>query len=803
MWSEVSSATRILSRTRPFAVVAVVTVAIGVAAVTTVFAVLNAVMLRPLSFSDPSTLVAIGLRGSGAGIGARGIPETLVERWLTEAHTLSSIAAYSSAPAVLQTNSNEQHQVFAAWISQSFFGVLGATPIRAGREFQRQDFISAANPGIVLSAEVWGRAFGGQRWSPGETVRLAGRQYEVLGILESGFRFPEVPAADVLLALPTQQSSAGVRAVNVIARLAASATLSDARRELSRVLGVGRMESGAMQGLTPIEAVDVMPLQHRLIGPRYDALGLAMLSGAFMLLLACVNTASLLLARYTSQERDLTLRIAIGATPGHLARAVFAESGVLAVVGGIVGIAFSLAILAGLQPGLERHFPWAPRVTLDWRTLGVALFAVILAAMLPAGAVALRIVRRTRATAGSTATGRTAGPWVRRLIIAGQTAVACTLIVTALLLLTSFRNLTARGLGFDADGVQTFKVPATAVSADATRRAERLESFLESLRSMAGVRAAGASTSLPLSGHSFGFVIAFADSPPPSTDTIETAVELVSPGYFEALGVPILRGRGFNVDDRATTTAVAVVNEAFVRVNGSGSDVVGRRIALGSDPTYADIEIVGIVRNFRDGLPSEEPRPQVYRPFTQSAPQIGWHTALMAVRAESFGHLNLEGIRRAATNTLTAPVIYDYQSMDARLSTIIAPQRERAWIFGLFAAIAVILAAVGIYGLLSFMIQQDMRQFGIKMALGSSRVRLSLGVLRVGVSPAFLGVLIGCSVSVFLSRLLTSFVYGVTATEPLIYLLSGAVIVSVATVAALGACYRLNRANALDVLKAQ
>jgi putative ABC transport system permease protein len=549
----------------------------------------------------------------------------------------------------------------------------------------------------------------------------------------------------------------------------------------------------------------VAPLQQHIAGGLGRLLLITLGAVGFVLLLACANVTGLLLARTTGRERELAMRAAIGATPRRLAQWLLAESFILAALGGAAALLALVWSMSGLREFLANTAPHPDTIVIDPSVLGFAAVATLLTGLLCslfpiarghnlAFGLKLSAPGTTRAAVRDS---------VRRLLVVGQVAVASVLLVGALLLTNSLWRLTGVALGFHPANVLTLRLSTTGLRNRHDYHAAELKQILDRIRALPGVVSAGSGTAFPLAGHDFGFVVAIEGEPAPPADAPNTAVDLVSPGYFRTMGIRLDAGRDFGERDGGGAPAVAIINQTFARANFGRRDPLGSRLSLGGQPRDANITVVGVVSDVRDGNPGDDVRPTVYRPFAQAAPQIGWHTAAIAVHTSSDPMRLSETVRKTISALAPASAVYDFAAMQDRVDASVAPQRQRAALFGLFAVAAVLLTAVGLYGLLAYMVAQDMHEFGVRLALGSTPAQLLAVVMRRGVWPACAGVVLGLAGALALTRLLAGLLYGVTATDPLTYLAAALTMLLVSVVASCLPARRAMNADPMTILRSE
>ncbi|HEX5069067.1 MAG TPA: FtsX-like permease family protein [Vicinamibacterales bacterium] len=599
-----------------------------------------------------------------------------------------------------------------------------------------------------------------------------------------------------------------VQSVEVIARLTPTVSIDRAEDELLQIDRRAQPSyPSAMRSFVAAGGVPhVMELQRRIAGDLRGMLLIALGAVGCILLLACANVASLLIARMTGRERELAMRTALGATTRRLAQWLVAESLVLTVAAAAVSVMVLLGLMAGLRTLLAGAIPHAEAVGVDQSVLLFVAVSVLVTSALCAAIPVARVMRRHDSPgarlSSSGAVGTAVRDSVRRVLVAAQVAAALVLVVGALLLVTTIWQLSGVGLGFNATHVATLKVSALGLGNPAQVQTDKVTEILRRLRSLPGVSAAGASTSFPVSGHAFGFTVPVAgEPPPPGVAQDATGVDAVSPGFFGAMGIQMIAGRDFEDRDGSSAPRVAVVNKSFARLNFGGRDSLSRRVSLGGGPEDANIAVVGVVDDFKDGNPGDDTKPTVYVPLPQAAPQLGFHTLALAVRTPSDPRRLMPSLRREIAGLAPQSAVYDLATMEDRVAMTIAPQRQRAVVFGIFAVVAVILAAVGLYGLLASVVAQNRREFGVRLALGATRRNLIGLVLRQGLAPTAVGIVVGFGVALACSRLLADRLYGVTALDPVTYLAAAATMVVVSTAASCVPAYRATTVDPIRVLR--
>jgi putative ABC transport system permease protein len=810
VWRDLRYAIRVLRRSPAFALAAVATLALGIGANTAVFSVVEAVLLRPLPYEHPERLVGITYWYQSADAKTTGgsVPSPPVLAWIDQSRTFEAFCTHTVGETTMLKGDGEPIRLSTASISTNFFAVLGVQPVERGRSFQTFDGTRDAEPVVVLSHRLWSQ-LGSDERTVGATLKLNGRSYTVIGVAPASFRFPGYAAPDVFVPHNLPLGSSVVQSVDVIGRLKPTVTIDLANDEL---VGISRhAESGYPSAMHAFIAAggspQVIDLQHRIAGNLRRMLFIALGAVGCILLLACANVTSLLIARMTGRQRELAMRTALGATPRRLAQWLLAESLVLTLSGAVVSLLLFVSLMAGLRTLLAGAIPHSEAIGVDRPVLVFIAVSVMLTSALCAAIPLARVLRRCEAVgvrlASSGAIGTTVRDSVRRVLVAGEVAGALVLLVGALLLLATIWRLSGVGLGFDATQVATLKISARGLGNSPQRQTDLISEILLRLRTVPGVSAAGASTAFPLSGHAFGFTIPVAGEPqPPLSAENATGVDAVSPGFFGTMRINFVAGRDFDDRDGSNAPRVAIVNKAFARLNFKDRDPLSRRLSLGGRPQDANIAVVGVVDDFKDGNPGDDAKPTVYVPFSQAAPQLGWHTVALAVRTSSDSRELIGSLRRAVIGLAPHSAAYDLATMEDRVAATIAPQRQRAVVFGLFALVAVILAAVGLSGLLASVVAQSMRELGVRLALGATRRDLMGLVVRQSLAPTAIGIVIGLGAALGCSRLLADQLYGVTALDPMTYVAAAGAMIAVSTVASCLPAYRATTVDPITVLRA-
>ena len=806
-WHDLRYAARALRRQPGFAVVAILTLALGIGANSAIFALVDATLLRPLPFGDPDRIVMLYERSATSVRGA--VSPLNMTDWNTRNRTFEVIAGYvPSVGGMVMTGADGlADNVSRQWVTAGFFDALGIRPI-AGRTFLSDDDARRANV-VVLSEAFWQSRFNADPTVVGRTIRLDGMPFTVVGVVPRHFQLLAGTSLwavrPVLGAPPALRTLYQIRAIG---RMKPGVTIEAARADLAAVaesLAQDFPATNTDRGIT------IEPMHEALIGRelRYTSLLFVGVVG-FVLLICCANVANLLLARAAGRRRELALRSALGAARGRLVRQLLTESIFLALLGGALGLALGAAILRAAPSLLPAQLLPAPvALAFDLRVVAfcaaMALLVGILFGLAPAWQATGLSLARAIGSETRAVTGR--GGRLRSLLVVGEVATAVLLLVGAGLLLRTLLAITAVDRGYRAEGVLTMVVDPLA-SQFPTRPAllRFFDDVEREVMAVPGVRSVGWASTLPLGTSMFGrlfFEVVGAPAPDPSR-LPSADFQNVSPGYFTTLDLPLVDGRRFDDHDTADRTPVCIVNEAFVQNHLQGRSPIGVRIttrtSLSAQAPTVVREIVGVARQVK-GRPDEtEALLQVYVPIAQNpvddifmlvAPETGRGDALAAPVRAAIGRVDkdqLVGARYVMT-------------LDDVAADATSRHRFRAVLVGTFAGLALLLAMVGVFGILAYTVQQRVRDFGVHRALGAT----SGDVLRlVATSAARMiaaGALLGLLLAALVSRLLTTMLFGVEPLDPATFALVTVALVVTAVVAVAGPAWRAARIDPAVALR--
>jgi putative ABC transport system permease protein len=765
---------RSLRRSPAFMAMALLSLAIGLGANTAIFSVVNAVLLRPLAYADPDRLVLIEHPPLG------GSPRWLTDAWRAHGHTLADFAGFEPSLPATVVIGNQPMQVNAAAVTPNFFPLLGLTP-ELGRTFSDAD----ANPGApaiaVLTHHVWVRRFGSSPEVLGKTIRLTdiantGEPLVIVGILRHDFRFPVAESPEQVPLFARMQPDV-IRLSDrnawpqVLGRLAPGATPGTASSELT---GIFKQEASAQYSASLIERTSVAatPLQDRLIGDTRHRLLLLMAAVGCVLLIVCANIASLLLARVSARQMEFAVRAALGARTGRLIRLVLTESLLLAGLGSVGALILAYVVNGVLRSTLTPRVSYVEQLPIDWSVL---VFNAVLATAAGAltGLVSLVAIRRSGVPganlgADRTVTGRTR---LRRALLALEVAVAFVLVLTAALLSRTLWNLNHSKSGFDSDRVVTAGV-MPGMSGTIPEIQHLASAFFdrvtEQIGRVPGVESVAAASSVPLSGSTISMSgVSIIGRPPVAGSGRSVSVAAVTPGYFATMRIRLTAGRDFSRLDVADRERVAIVNEAFVRVLASEPRLLGSQIQFGRSA----LTVIGIVGDTLDTSLRQPAHAFVYIPLAQTVgSQFAFARLTILARSRTGDLATLLPTMREAIWTLGQNIVIDEDTtMNERLAAAVRSERDSAVLFGLLAAIALLTAIAGVYGVVTYSVSQRTREMGVRIALGATSRQIVREVVRESAWPVAIGIATGLGGAIVAAHAVANILFGVEPTDPASY----------------------------------
>ncbi|HJT79966.1 MAG TPA: ABC transporter permease [Chthoniobacterales bacterium] len=811
---------RMLAKRPAFTAIAVITLALGIGANTAIFTVVNAVLLKPLPYPNPDQLVAFGTHQPGqtsSELDAVSFPD--FRDYRSNAKSFQSLAVYRHTRLAL-TGMGDAQSLEGQQVAGEFFDVLGVKPL-IGRAFTREEEAAGGGPNgftVVLGYGTWMRQFKGDPNVIGRQITLNGQLHTIVGVMPKGFSFPiEVDPVDAYVTVAadsapgpdgskSQNDQRGNHSYSGIGRLNSGYTVEQADAELKTIAAA--LQKQYPETNTRFSAL-VVPLRRDLVGDVAGALYVLFGAVACVLLIACANVANLLLANATVRAKEMVVRAALGASRRRVIGQLLIESLLLAVIGGVLGLllaAWGTDVLISLIP---ENIPRVSEIRLDGTvlafSLGVSALTGVVFGLAPALQASKLDLRTSLNEGGRTVVG-TGRHRVRSVLVITEVALALILLTGAGLLLESFQRLAKVDPGIKTDRLLTafVRLPDAAYPKDENVR-HFFDQLLPRLRALPGVKSASTVVPMPLSGSDMVTSFDVEERPKPEGEQDTAAVRVASPYYFETQGVPLIRGRVFNETDGGDSKQVIVINQSFADKYFSGEDPIGKRIrpgmSTGPDEQGPMREIIGIVGNTKFRSLRQEHTPEMYMPLAQCP----FPFASVLLRTETTAPAMLTSAVRAELAKVDAnvPLVRVHVYDDYYIARALARPRFNALLLSIFAGVALLLTAIGIYGVMAYSVAQRRQEIGIRMALGAQRRDVLQMIVAAGMRLAGVGVALGVIAALVLTRLLQTLLYGVKPFDPPTF---GGVAVLLGMIALLACAvpaYRAARANPISVLRDQ
>lgn len=808
MLTDLRYAVRQLTKHPGFTATAVLTLALGIGANSAIFSAVNAVLLEPLEYREPDRLLFIYSEVPAWGSRQFGLSPSEYRELQELARSFSEIGAWRIGSVNL-SGTESPARVTAARATAELFATLGVPP-RLGRTFTPEEDAGGAQPVVVISSRLWRSAFGSDPATVGRQIEVDGKASTVVGVMPEGFDIEDA-GVDVWTpaGLPENPSTRSAHFLSAVGRLAPGVTLEAARSEMAVLLaGWAELKPSWHAPNDSTHRLGMEALRDHVVGDVRPALLILLGAVGFVLLIACANVANLLLARAESRQREIAVRAAIGAGRWRLLRQFLTEGLVLALVGGAVGLLLGDWGLSALLATSPDSIPRADSIRLDLSvllfTLAVSVVASVLFGLAPLSHLRERAIGAALKNGGQRSTAAAGRARLRRLLVVSQVALAVVLVIGAGLLLRSLDSLLAVDPGFEPEGLLTFELsPPGTRYPEALDRAAFLGRLTRRLEAIPGVDGAAAMSGLPpvRDGNEVEAEFDGKQEAPDGPNHSVDYVQMVTSDYFETMGIPVVAGRAFHEGDDARATPVAIINEALAQTFYPGENPLGRRVRLAWDvmPWFT---IIGIAEDVKQGGLSEATGTELYFHYPQAAVFVFAPRTMNVVVRSALPPLSLADESRRIVHAMdpSLPVAH-LQTMETNLAGSIARPRFLALLLSIFAGVALALAAVGTYGVVSYSVAERRKEIGIRMALGAEADSVLGMVLRDGLAVAGLGLAVGLVGALGLTRLLSSLLFGISHTDPMTYIAAPAVLAAVALAACWIPARRATRVDPMEALR--
>ena len=800
---------RILLRNPGFTLAAIVVLALGIGANTAIFSIVNGVLLRPLPYRDASRIMQVWHvppAKSFPGMSLFSVSPANYLDWQAQNHSFEQMAAYGFDS--FNVGGERPEAIKGSSVAPGFFSILRVQAV-LGRTFSPDEDRPGQGNVVILGNKLWRDHFASDPAIVGRNVLLNSQTYTVIGVMPPKFKFPDW--ADLWVPMAWSDERRAVRGNHnymVIGRLKSEVSVAQAKEDLSAI-------SARLEQQYPEDdkgwGATLLPLREQLVGDARPALLVLLGAVAFVLLIACANVANLVLAKTLARKKEIAIRTSLGASRAVVLRQILAETLILSISGAAFGLFLARFGIALMEKFLADQLPSSVEITLDAQvlafTLFLALFAGILAGLLPAVRFTRTDVYEALKQGQSRGSSDSSGNKTRGLLVVSEVALSLVLLVGAGLMLRTLLQLSSVRPGFDPNNVLTaaLPVPGTRFSTPAAE-ARFCAQLLEQLRATPGVLSAALIDSLPLDGGGSHQPIAVEGQPiVPMADQPEIDVRVISPGYLNTMRIPLLRGRDLNDADVVGRPPVVLVSESVARRFWPNDNPIGKHITLTFSGKAAR-EVVGVVGDVKeDSLGQTRPVEALYWPLSQMTAQPGetWRAFGMslAVRTSADPVSAASAVTAAVHRVDSQLPVEHVVTMEGLVSASLFSQRFNVLLLGAFAGLALVLAAVGIYGVLSYTVRRRVREIGIRMALGASHSDVLRLVVTDGMKPILLGVALGLAAALALSRVVASLIFGVRATDPLTFAAVALLLVAVGLLATVFPAYRATRVEPVSILR--
>lgn len=800
LWRDIQYAVRVLLKRPLFTIVIVATLALGIGVNTAIFSVVNAVLLAPLPYEEVDRLVVIWR--TSVATKTDQFPESVPNfNDLKEQNkTFEQIAASRAQPLVL-TDGDQPERVSGARVSASLFSVLKVRPL-LGRVFLEGEDQPNARPVVVLGHGLWQQHFGADPSVIGRSITVDGKSYSIVGVLPAGIYYPTVETTIYIpLVLEKKEILRGAAFLRLIGRLKPGVGLTAARSDMDTIAaGLATQYPAENQG----SAYNLIPLHEQVVGPIRPALLVLLAAVGCVLLIACVNVANLLMARASSRRAEFAIRAALGARRSQLVRQMIIESVLLSLTGGTLGLLLALASVPALIGISAESIPRVAEIGINFRVLAFTAIVSVVTGILFGLVPALRSSRQDTEALRDGRRGMTAGVTHQRLLrtmVVSEIAIALVLLVAAGLMIRSFRSISGVATGFNPKGVLTLGIGLPSAGyPDLPRQADFYDRLLTQIRTVPGVDSAASVIRLPLVGFNASTGFTIQSKPVPQENAPPADYRAISQDYFRTMGIPILDGRDFNDREMKTAPDVAIINKTLATRFFPDGHAIGQRIQIFPDPQRWR-EIVGVVGDVKLVGLEADVNPGIYVPLVQNPYPNALRNVFLVTRSDRDPKGLVPDIRGTLRSLDRDIPISQVQTMEEIVAKSLAQRRLSMSLLGVFAVLAALLAAVGIYGVMAYMVAQRTNEIGVRMAMGAATSDVLKMVLLDGAKLAAGGVLIGVLASLALTRVMTSMLFGVSASDPLTFAFVSLLLTSVAVLASYLPARKASKVDPLVALR--
>ncbi|MEN3330906.1 MAG: hypothetical protein V7641_271 [Blastocatellia bacterium] len=807
LWLDIRYGFRLFVKKPGFTLIVVLTLALGIGANTAIFGIINTVLMHPLPFREPHRLVMLWETNLEEGVSQDQVSPPNLRDWRDQSQVFDGVAAFASTNFTL-TGLDETEKINGSQITPELLPLLGVNPIK-GRVFASDEGQPGRDQVVLVAQGLWQRRFGADPNLVSKTITLDGKTYEVVGIMPAGFEFPKwlepvgsknATKAELWTPLSLNNEDAnkrGARYLSAIARLKPGVTAAQAQAALVPIAQDLQEKYQENQGYS----VTVVPLQKQVVGRVERALLIFFGAIILVLLIACTNVANLLLARAAARQKEMAIRAALGGSRWQLIRQLMTESLLLGLAGGLAGLLVAYWAIKFIVASFPDMIPRANEITIDARVFGFTILLSLLTGLLFGITPTLQTLKTDLSEplkeGGRGSTEGLNRNRTRSILVVAEVALALILLVGAGLLIKSFLRLTSVELGFNTDNLIAMRV---ALPQSKYKQPYQKEAFFKQLtsriESLPGMQSVAMTTNLPLSGTNMSFRFMIEGRPAPPTEILLAQYHAISPNYFRTMGIELRQGREFNEQDEAEAQPVVIVNETLARRFFPDEDPVGKRLKI----TYGKPlprQIVGVIKDVKhQGLESSS-QEELYVPYAQNP----WAFMTLVARTQAEPKDIAAALKSEVWAIDRDQPIDRIKSVEELVADSVSRPRFYARLLGLFAALAMILAAVGIYGVISYSVSQRTHEIGIRMALGAQQRDVLLLIIKQGLMPTLIGIAIGLTAAAGLTHLMASLVFGVSVTDPLTFIAVSLLLVGIALLACYIPARRAARVDPLIALR--